>query len=70
MHSSDISFICISAFISVFLILSLLAVIMQAIMKFFPVKEKAEDLAVYSVLASVLSAKFPGKKITNIKEVK
>ncbi len=39
-------------------------------MKFFPVKEKAEDLAVYSVLASVLSAKFPGKKITNIKEVK
>ena len=70
MQSSEVLFICFSAFISVFLILTSLAIVMQVIMKLFPIKEKAEDLAVFSVMASVLSAKFPGKKITNIKEVK
>lgn len=70
MDPSDILLISVSALLTVFIILSGLAAIMQLILKIFPVKESNEDLAVYSAITSVHSALYPGTKITNIKEVK
>ena len=70
MDPSDILKVSFSALLTVFLILSGLAVIMQLIIRFFPVKEKEEDLAIYSAIASVHSAIYPGTKITKIEEVK
>jgi len=70
MVPSDILLISFSALLTVFIILSGLAVIMQLIMRFFPGKEVDEDVTVYSAIASVHSRLFPGTKITKIEEVK
>jgi hypothetical protein len=70
MQSPDILTISLSAFVAVFLILSALAVLMQLITKLFPTKRTDEDWAIYSVIASVHSAYYPGKQITKIEEVK
>ena len=70
MESIDIVFISLSALITVFIILSGLAAIMQLIIRFFPVREADEDIAIYSAIASVHSSLYPGTKITKIEEVK
>lgn len=70
MVPSDILLISFSALLTVFIILSGLAVIMQLILRFFPVKESEEDVAIYSAIASVYSSLYPGTKITKIEEIK
>ena len=70
MVPSDILLISFSALLTVFIILSGLAVIMQLILRFFPVKESQEDVAIYSAIASVYSSLYPGTKITKIEEAK
>lgn len=70
MNAPDIISISISALLSVFVVLSGLAIIMQLILRLFPEKEKEEDLAIFSAIASVHSIHFPGTKITKIKEEK
>jgi len=70
MVPSDILLISFSALLTVFIILSGLAAIMQLIIRFFPVKETDDDAAIYSAIASAHSSLFPGTKITKIEEVK
>ena len=70
MNSPDIISICYSAFVTVFFILAGLAIFMQLIMKAFPNKKSADDAPVYSAVASVYSAIYPGTKITKIEEIK
>ena len=69
MQNPDLISMSISAFTIVFLILAILAVVMQLIIKIFPQKENGDDLAVLSAIASVHSAIFPGSKITKIEEL-
>lgn len=69
MQNPDLISMSISAFTIVFLILSSLAVVMQVIIKIFPQKDNGDDLAVFSAIASVHSAIYPGSKITKIEEV-
>ena len=70
MESSEIIYISISALITVFVILSGLAILMQIIIRVFPDKKLEEDVAPYSAIASVYSKLYPGTKITKIEEVK
>jgi hypothetical protein len=70
MESTGLLTICLSAFLAVFVILSVLAIFMRLMMVIFPVKEMKEDAAVIAALTSVVNKFNPGKKITKIEEVK
>lgn len=70
MEPFEIVYISISSLITVFLILSGLAILMQLMIKVFPEKRTEEDLAAYSAIASVYSKLYPGTKITRIEEAK
>ena len=70
MESIEIIYISFSALLTVFLILSGLAVLMRLIIGIFPEHSEEEDQAVYSAIASVYSKIYPGTKITRIEEAK
>lgn len=70
MSSPDLFTVCISAFISVLLLLSLMALAMRLIILFFPEREKGADPTVVAAVASTFSALYPGTKVVKIVEVK
>lgn len=70
MQSTDLLMICISAFISVFVLLTLLAVIMRLIIVFFPQKKAISDAAVLAAVTTVMHSLYPGTKVTRIEERK
>ena len=69
MNDSSLLYICISAFLMVFVILVLLSVIMRLIIYLFPQMEK-EDSAVLAAIAATINTILPNSKITKIKEQK
>jgi hypothetical protein len=62
--------VCISAFIGVFLLLTVLAIVMRIILVLFPAKEIDEDGAMLAAVATTITTMFPGTKITKIEEIK
>ncbi len=70
MGSGDLVFICISAFLAVFVLLSVLAVVMRIILVLFPEKESGTDAVVVAAITSTVSAIYPGTRITKIEETK
>jgi hypothetical protein len=70
MGSSDLVYICISAFLAVFVLLSVLAVVMRIILVLFPEKESGTDAVVVAAITSTVSAIYPGTRITKIEETK
>jgi hypothetical protein len=77
MEQSTIISICISAFIAIFIVLSLLALIMHYIVILFPQKQSEAvleqnqvDSAVIAAITTTYQAVYPGGKITEIREKK
>lgn len=70
MESPDILSICFSAILTVFIVLSILAVSIHFITRLFPFKEEKKDSTIYAAIASNYSAIYPGTKITKIEEIK
>ena len=70
MALSGIIATCISAFVAVFFILSLLAIIMKIILALFPDREKDEEPAYIAAITSTVHSYYPGTKITKIEEIK
>lgn len=70
MGASDLLTICISAFISVFVLLSILAVLMRIVIQVFPEKAVQTDIAMIAAVATVVTSVYPGSKITKIEEIK
>ncbi len=70
MESFEIVYISISSLLTVFTLLSGLAVLMLLIIRIFPENKLDEDQAVYSAIASAYSKMYPGAKITRIEEAK
>ena len=70
MSSNELLIICGIAFLSVFMILSVLAFSMRLIILIFPEKKTGVDAAVVAVIASTVNRVFPGTKITKIEEKK
>jgi hypothetical protein len=68
MPSIELISVCATAFLWVFSILLLLAVVMRAITLIFPDKEVGPDTARIAALSVVLTSLFPGSKITKIEE--
>jgi hypothetical protein len=62
--------ICFSAFITVFLALSLLAVVMRFIIILFPEKGADQDSALFAAITCSYNNLYPGTKITKIEEQK
>ena len=70
MASLELLFICISAFIAVFVLLAVLALVMRVIIILFPGRTAAAEAVVYAAVASAISTVYPGTKITKIEELK
>ena len=68
MHSAELLYICASAFVAVFVLLILLAVVMRLIMVLFPHRQVRTDAAVLAALTSVVTTLYPGTKVTKVEE--
>jgi hypothetical protein len=60
--------ICAIAFISVFLLLSFLAVAFRIITQAFPVPRRVLDSALVAAIGAAVAVALPGARITNIEE--
>ena len=69
MQSLELVFICVSAFLTVFIVLVVLAVLMQLTTYIFEAKDE-DDSVIFAVLASKMNKVFPGTQITKIEELK
>ncbi|MCK4301812.1 MAG: hypothetical protein KAW91_03510 [candidate division Zixibacteria bacterium] len=70
MESLDLLLICVSAFVAVFCLLAVLALVMRIIIFVFPQKEAAADAAMIAAIALTVSALYPGTSITKVEEIK
>jgi hypothetical protein len=66
---ADLLTICIAAFIAVFVLLSLLAIIMWATTHIFPMKEQKTDAALIGAITTTYQTIYPNTKITKIEEI-
>jgi hypothetical protein len=66
----DLLLYCTTAFIAVFALLAVLAVVMKVITQVFPERLPGKDIAMVAAVASVVSTLYPGAVITNVEEVK
>jgi len=62
--------ICLAAFIAVFVLLTILAVIMWATTHIFPMKEQKTDPALIGAITTTYQSIYPNTKITKIEEIK
>ncbi len=69
MNSIDLVTICIVAFIGVFLLLSILAVIMRLIIAVFPERATGTGEAILAVISTTYKTHYPGTIITRVEEV-
>ena len=70
MTSASLIFVCVSAFIAVFVLLTVLALVMRFILVAFPEKEKKFDAAIIAALTTTMQTVYPGTTIKKIEEVK
>jgi hypothetical protein len=70
MEVSGLLLICVSAFIAVFIILSLIAVVMRVIILLFPERDFMGDAALIAAITSAINRLYPATKITKIEERK
>ena len=68
MGSPDLLLVCVSAFASVFVLLTVLALVMRALIAVFPEKATTTDTAVLAAVTAAVSAAYPGARIKDIQE--
>jgi hypothetical protein len=70
MESLSLLAICVSAFIGVFLLLSILALVMRLIIVAFPERGGRDDAAMVAAVTAVLQTIYPGTKVSKVEEIK
>ena len=70
MGQTELLLICVSAFIAVFILLSILALVMKLIIVVFPMKAGQSDAVLLAAVATVVSSIYPGTTLTKIEEIK
>ncbi len=70
MTTTDLLLICVAAFLTVFIILVVLSLIMRLIILIFPQKEEGFDGATLSAITTTYQAIYPGTKVTKIEAEK
>ena len=68
MSDSNLVAVCGIAFVAVFLLLSVLAVLMNVITAVFPHRTKKLDAAVTAAISAAAAVVFPGARVTRIEE--
>ena len=68
--SLELLVICLSAFISVFVLLAVLALVMRLIIVAFPEKIADTDAALIAAVTLAAQGIFPGMKTTKVEEIK
>jgi uncharacterized membrane protein len=69
MDSIDLLLICSLSFLSVFFLLSLLAIVMHLITHFLPHVEGESDTSLYAAIAAGVAQQYPNRKIAKIEEL-
>ncbi len=69
MSSPDLLIVCISAFISVCVLLAALAAVMRLTLLIFPQVEEKTDAAMIAAAASVIQTVYPGTRIVKVEEI-
>ena len=62
--------ICASALITVFALLSVLALVMKLVVILFPEKASTDDPAVMAALAATVAVLYPGRSISKTEEIR
>jgi hypothetical protein len=70
MESTGLLQICAIAFLMVFAILTILALVMRLIIVIFPEKAVATDAAMIAAVTAAVQTVLPGTKVTTIEERK
>ena len=70
MQSPELWLVCITAFCAVGLLLAVLAGLMRLILTIFPQKDNATDAMMLAAVASVVTAVYPGSRITKVDEIR
>jgi hypothetical protein len=70
MEIASLLWVCVTAFLVVFLVLTVLAFFMRIIIHLFPEKNNNEDSLTAAVISAVMNANYPGRKISGIREEK
>jgi len=70
MQSVELVVICGVAFLMVFVILVLLALMMRLIILIFPEKKAVSDAALIAAISAAVQTVFPGTKLTKVEERK
>ena len=70
MGSIDLLLICSLSLLSVFIVLSFLAIVMRIITEIFPQKSADIDTTIYAAISATAAEHFPGNRITKIEEIK
>jgi len=70
MSSSELLVICVSAFLAVFVLLGILALLMRLILVVFPAKQSTTDTAAIAAMTALAQSMYPGMKVTRVEELK
>jgi len=70
MSPPDILAVCVSAFVAIFTLLTVLAGLMRLLVWAFPATVEEPDTAIYAAVAAACRQVFPHSRISEIKEEK
>ena len=70
MAEQNMLFVCVFAFVAVFVVLSLLAAIMRLLMMVYPEKSPGPDATMASAITQAAERAFPGTRVTKIEEAR
>lgn len=70
MNQPDLLLVCLSAFVAVFVLLTILAGAMRVLVTVFPERTQVGDAAVLAAVAAAATAAYPGTKVTNVSEIR
>jgi hypothetical protein len=69
MNEPNLLTISVLAFIAVFALLSVLAVVMHALTALFPEKADEYDAALLSAVVTAAAVAYPGMRVTHVEEI-
>jgi hypothetical protein len=73
MESLDLMFVCLSALLAVFVLLTILSIIMRVLIAVFPEtleKLAKSDAALLAAVTTVAASLYPGMSVTRVEEEK
>ncbi len=70
MDSYQLLFVCLSALLAVFVLLTILAVTMRLLVAVFPEKLAKSDAALLAAVTTAVASIYPGMKVTRVEEEK